>query len=250
MIKFALSNWLREEAQPDQAAGLTAMLAVPGAASLAGLPLARMLRREPTGPLQVSPERAAQLLEELSPGIDLRVEKGMSSQYRPGWLGGVKPKGSIVTSPTASGKLPLDVLLHELGHSDVHAGPSRALRALGPARLLGQVGGLGFAGLAPLAYFADMEESKRDKLMDWASIAGGAGSVPMLADEMLASLKALRHFDTLGRTGRLGPVGRLDVARGLMRSRLLAALGTYGLTAAGAVAAPQVAKWVAHRDGG
>lgn len=249
LVKFALANWLREDAHPDQAAGLMGTVGVPGAASLAGRPLVSMLRREPTESLLVSPERAAQLLKELSPGIDLRVAPGVAAQYRPTWFGGAQPKGTILTPPTRSGKLPLDVLLHELGHSDVHAGPSRALRALGPARVLGQVGGLGFAGLAPLAYFTEMEEGKRDKLMDWASVAGGTGGTPMLIDEALASIKAIKHLDTLGRTGRLfGPSAKLTAARALMRNRLLVAFGTYGLTTAGAVAAPQVAKWVAHRN--
>lgn len=249
LIKLALANWVREEPRTNSEAGLIATVGVPGAVTVAGLPLLSVLKREPTGPLAVTPERAAQLLQELSPGIDLRVEPGVAAQYRPTWLGGVRPKGTILMPTPSSGKLPLDVLLHELGHSDVHAGPSRALRALGPLRALGQVGGLGFAGLAPLAYFTEMEEGRRDKLMDWASIAGGTGGTPMLIDEALASIKALKHLDTAGRTGRLfGPVSRLAVARSLMRKRLLAAFGTYGLTTAGAVAAPQVAKWWAHRD--
>jgi len=247
LVKLALAHWMREDAQPDPAAGLAALAGV-SAASLAGQPLLNILKREPAGPLSVTPERATRILQALSPGIDLRVESGAAAQYRPTWLGGAKPKGTILTSATTSGKLPLDVLLHELGHSDVHAGPSRALRALGPLRMLGQVGGLGFAGLAPLAYFTEMEDGQRDKLMDWASIAGGTGGTPVLIDEALASIKALKHFDTLGRTGRLGPASRLAVARGLMRKRLLAAFGTYGLSTAGAVAAPQVAKWWAHRD--
>ena len=86
--------------------------------------------------------------------------------------------------------------------------------------------------------------AEREKWLNTASIAGGVGTVPMLADEAVASRTALK---ILRRLPQFQPQVRQALAR-KAALRLMRAWGSYGVGAGGLMLGPQLAKQYYRRQ--
>jgi len=111
-----------------------------------------------------------------------------------------------------------DVLFHELGH----AANYKKFKALPKLRVAGMLIG----GMAPLSAAVSKKDSTVSKAAPYVAAAGMA---PMLGDEVAASAKSIKNLKKAKAT-----TSQLNIAR----KNLGKAFTTYGLLAAGAIAAP------------
>lgn len=168
-----------------------------------------------------------------------------------GEMGKHGPNGLVIRDNRRPAKL--EHMLHELGHAEVHTGGSSALRALGHSRFLGQALLGGVYGLTPMALVpGGLDRKTKSKLMDGASLAAGVGSVPLLADEYMASHKALQNLDKLHTGGKLQSFLSRDLKdfpalRALAKKRLQQAGTSYGSMVVAAVGLPQLAKLIMNK---
>lgn len=166
--------------------------------------------------------------------------------YRPAFLSRLlgRPTGEhgtigMITTGGGRMSLPLDVAAHEVGHGMSWAGKAGMLpQLIARARIPGSMMGAG-AGLTGLlkGTMGDKPLAEREKWLNTASIAGGAGMAPVLADEAMASRNAFKLFHRIPGDSAI----RQEVARQAVK-RLARAWGTYGIGALGLVLGPQLAK--------
>lgn len=184
-------------------------------------------------------------------GVDVGVNSKPTAKvnygYAPAWaakpndLKNVGAHGAILKSgPSVLWNTP--AAAHELGHAMQRHTKGPIGNIISNARILGNPGLI----TSPLAAFygmlrSDMSPEQRDRWLNGASILAGASAVPILADEALASRNALQ----LIRNSKIP-----DVANQLAAAKKLLprAFGTYGATAVGAVALPQVMKYFKNKE--
>lgn len=151
--------------------------------------------------------------------------------YRPSPADGFQ-HGTVVRGHRG---IPTSSLAHELGHGIEHYGKGRL--AGGLSRLSGNTIRSAFPVSALLAIAGIMsgDQKEQRQLLNASSIAGGTMMAPTLLNEYRASRNAfnlLRQLPPAERAQFLGEARRI----------LPRAFGTYGLAAAGLIAAPQIAK--------
>jgi hypothetical protein len=179
-------------------------------------------------------------------GLDVQPEMlsgGENAFFRPAFVSRLLGRptgqhGTIGRTGAFPDYIPADVAAHEVGHGVSWSGKAGLLpKLISRARIPGQLGA-GIASLLGLLKGTSGEKSlaEREKWLNTASIAGGVGMAPVLADEALASRNALRILRSV-------PPSLLEkeVAQQAVR-RLARAFGSYGLTGLGLVLGPQLAK--------
>lgn len=142
-------------------------------------------------------------------GIETTVAKGRLPQ-----LGMYSPVGKTIN---ISKNLP-DYLMHEIGHASTH----KKFKSLNMFRTLG-------LAAAPLAATAAAVTSKDSTVSKVAPYVAGAALTPMLADEAVASIKAVKDLKRANATRKQLNIARKNLGKGF---------ATYGLAAAGMVGVP------------
>ncbi len=142
-------------------------------------------------------------------GVKTTVDKG-----RLPFLGAYFPREKAIT---ISKDLP-DFLMHEIGHASTY----KKIKAMGKIRMYG-------AAAAPLAITAAAVTSKDSIVSKVAPYAAGAALTPMLADEAVASIKAIKDLKRAVATKKQLSIARKNLGRGF---------ATYGIAAAGLVGVP------------
>lgn len=240
----------RREGHPPRASNLAAQGILLGTDVGSGLAARSLMGKLMTTGHQIPLESASgldvlRLAKMINMDVNTESTRGVMENafYRPKILSDLAGKpsgrhGTVGAIGPWSKFMPADVAAHEIGHGLSWTGKAGPLaKLIAQIRLPGAAaatgGGLlglfmGTTGHKPLA--------DREKWLDRASIIGGAGMAPVLADEALASRNAMRVL-------RRVPENLLqkEVAKQAIR-RLTRAWGTYGVSALGLVLGPQLAK--------
>lgn len=241
----------RREGKPPRPSNLPAQAAIIGtdiSAALGARGLVRgMLDKGVQIPMQHATDLDVVRLAQMA-GLDVKPEMTRGAMenafYRPAGMSRLlgRPTGRHGTigraSPFYGDFIPIDAASHEIGHGLSWTGKAGVLpKIISRVRVPGQLGA-SVASLVGLLKGTTGHRTleEREKWLNRASLAGGIGMAPVLADEAIASRNALNFMRKVPPT-----IFEKEIAQQAVR-RLARAFGSYGLTGLGLVLGPQLAK--------